>query len=202
MAWVARSSKWNKLVPKGAWRAIALAAGAGLSGCSGLNDLPGADTTGTVVDQASNAVAAATSGLTDGFKTPKGSPQEVYSRIARGAHNCWLGPHGPLKGSHKFFGQLQPERKGGQGLVELFEKTRDPNNPRGLRAFSVTISDIAGGATISVRNARLGKDLDDRFRSDVHRWASGEEGCVAGGIRTGWTPDSETPKRPPDGKKR
>ena len=116
-----------------------------------------------------------------------GSPTEVYTRIAHGAVTCWFGASGPLKGRHIYHAQAEPASKGGQAEIVIFVRDKTAADPRSLRAFRVIITPIDTTAKIEVENSTIVEPLATRLRSDVDRWAAGEESCGQNPVTEGWS---------------
>lgn len=142
--------------------------------------LPGAISTGTL------ELPKISLPIPEGSPQPKGSPLEVYSRVARGILTCWLGAHGPLKDTHIFDAESEPERKGGVSRISVHEQGKQRENALGRRVVLVTISPLMGSASVDIQNFRLPKPQEEAFNIDVRRWAAGDEGCLAGGVQEGW----------------
>lgn len=136
----------------------------------------------------------------EGSPQPKGTPLEVYTRVARGVLTCWLGAHGPLKDTHIFDAESEPERKGGVSRISIHEQSQQRENGLGQQTVLVTISPLMGSANVEIQNFRLPKPQEEAFNTDVRRWAAGDEGCLAGGVQEGWTAQPVSAAR--TGKKR
>jgi hypothetical protein len=135
-----------------------------------------------------------------GGEPAKGSPADAYVRIARGAKSCWFGPAGPLQDTHLFVGELQPESKGGNASIVLYEAEAD--GKRGLKAFTIEMAPKGEGTVVTRANERIPEPFAGRMLADVDRWADGEPGCAAGAA--GWAPvePQSAPSPQPAGKPR
>jgi hypothetical protein len=124
-----------------------------------------------------------------------GSPTQVYSRLARGAMACWFGHSGPLKADYVYHAQAEPASHGGKAQIVIHERDRQSENPRGLRAFRVSITPEGETASVSIENLNLPEPLASSMRHDVRRWAAGGIGCTAGGDQ--WAPQPPNPRDDP-----
>ncbi|MDX2290440.1 MAG: hypothetical protein NW217_16690 [Hyphomicrobiaceae bacterium] len=161
---------------------VPLAAGL-MSGC-------GAQLTAVnLTESATGALAAipkAASQLSAGVRQPVGTATEVYTRVARGALTCWMGAHGPLKGTHLFQADAEPAHKGGRSEIALHERIADAPNKPGRRVYAVTIEPHGERATVEAQNLHLPPAQGDGMHQDVQRWAANEEGCLPDGVTAGW----------------
>jgi len=107
-----------------------------------------------------------------------GDPTEVYARVARGAMACWFGTSGPLKTNYIYHAQAAPAAQGGKAEIVIHERDRNSDNPRGLRAFRVSITPEGESAFLVVENLKLRAPLAKSMEDDVHRWAAGAIGCT------------------------
>ncbi len=154
------------------------------AGCGGQIN-PQSLATGALESIPASALAIAA-----GHKVPVGSPTEVYSRIARGALSCWLGGQGELRKTHSFHAVAAPRHKGGFSRIIIYRKPKVPDpKTKGVQAFRIDISKQGNSALVAAENLKLPKALGEKMVVDTHRWASGEEGCIEGGLREGWSPD-------------
>lgn len=115
-----------------------------------------------------------------------GTPTEIYTRIARGALNCWFGADGPLKGDYIYHAEADPPSKGGKSEIAI--RTRDPTaqDPRSLKAFRIGIVPGPERTDIDVENFKIPEPLAARLKDDVKRWAADQEGCGTSPLTTGW----------------
>lgn len=147
------------------------------------------------------SIPAAPLAILEGNRIPKGTPIEIYTRIARGAHGCWLGGPLALRKTHKFHAAAVPEQQGGNSKIVIFERPRKgAPNLKGLQAFRIIISPQGVSAHVEAQNLRFPDEIGKQMVLDTHRWASGEEGCVDGGVREGWA--ATTAAQDPAKKKR
>lgn len=169
--------------PRGLLASISLCAA--LSGCAGNGPVDTsvltAGTTGALA-----AIPNAATALTKGMKQPKGSPTDIYTRIARGVLTCWLGGYGPLRTQYLFQAEARPEHQGGGSKILIHERIKDAPNQPGRVAFLIQIEPVGETATVSAENKQLPTSIGDNISQDVYRWAAGEEGCLEGGVTAGW----------------
>ncbi len=124
------------------------------------------------------------------IKPPKGSATEVYTRIARGAMKCWLGPERPLNGSHLFQAEAKPRSQGGAARIDIHERIAEAPNQPGRRVFSVLIDPVGPNASVRSENLALPAPLAEAMTEDANMWAAKEESCIAG--------QPQLPEPPPD----
>ncbi len=125
-----------------------------------------------------------------------GSPTEVYARVARGAMACWFGSGGPLKADYIYHAEAQPASKGGKSEIVIHERDSQSENPKGLRAFRVSIVPQAETARVSIETLKLPEPLAKSMDHDVRRWAAGGIGCTEG--KGQWSPRPPEPQEDPD----
>ncbi len=116
--------------------------------------------------------------------TLAGTVTEVYSRIASKALTCWFSTDGPLKGSHVFSADAPPPSSGGSAEITIFEKDATATNPRGSRAYRMSLtreSDIA--TRLTVQSGKLSPDLAQAMEKDVLAWGVGKDSCEARVVR-------------------
>lgn len=171
--------------------------GVALTGCAagGVVDTSvlTAGTTGAL-----SAIPEAAASIAKGFQQPKGSPTEIYTRIARGLLTCWMAGQGGLRAQYLFQAEAQPEHLGGISKILLHERIPESPNQPGRIVFQVLIEPVGTTATVSAQNKHLQPELGDNISQDVHRWAAGEETCTEAGVTEGWaaTPAAVTPAEP------
>ena len=106
------------------------------------------------------------------------APTEVYARIASGAMNCWFGAEGVLKTTHIFHADAASPTAGGAASIVIHERDPKQANPRGSRAFLISITGDSGIATIVGTQApRFPDDKGAAMRADVLAWANGATSC-------------------------
>jgi hypothetical protein len=120
-----------------------------------------------------------------------GPPTEVYARVARGAMACWFGASGPLKADYVYHAEAQPAAQGGKSEIIIHELDRQSENPRGLKAFRVSIMPKGDTATLTVENLKLAGPQAKSMENDVRRWAAGAIGCSEPGRE--WAPEGPDP---------
>jgi len=126
-----------------------------------------------------------------------GAPTEVYARVARGAMACWFGKDGPLKANYIYHAEAQPPTRGGKALIVIHERDPTSENPRGLRAFRVSIAPSGEVSSLAIDNLKLPEPLAKSMEADVRRWAAGAIGCEeAEGEWGPQRPDVTVPPRP------
>lgn len=163
--------------------------GAALAGCSA----GGAVDTSVLTKGTTGALAAlpeAAASIAKSVQLPKGSPTEIYTRIARGLLTCWMGGPRSLRSRYLFQAEAQPEHQGGVSKIVIHERIKDAPNQPGRAVFRVLIEPVGETATVSVENIHLQPTLGDRISQDVNRWAAGEETCLEGGVPDGWSATS------------
>lgn len=162
-----------------------------VSGCSGGPELSGPNTIAAQTTDALSALPTPEFKLPTVTKPPSGSPTDIYTRIARGALTCWLGGHGPLKGTHRFHARAEPPHKGGESTITIFKKVTDPNRNMGDRAYSILIKPSGTSAEVQTANHKLSAELAASFDKDVTLWAASAEGCSPEGVTAGWTAEPD-----------
>ncbi len=165
-----------------------------LAGCSGDLKLEDLTTSGLSELPKTMSTFAPTA-----YKAPVGSATEVYTRVARGVLTCWMGAHGSLKGTHLFQAEAEPRTKGGAAQINIHERIKGSPNKRGRKAFSVSITPVSEGASVTSENIAFPKAQGESMRGDIDRWAAAEEGCLKTPITEGWSTPAETTKIPPKG---
>jgi hypothetical protein len=125
-----------------------------------------------------------------------GTPTDVYTRIARGALNCWFGAAGPLKPGYIYHAEAEPPSKGGRSEIVIFEKDQAADDPRSMRVYRVVISMVDEKTKLEVENLKISEPLATRLRGDVDRWAANEEGCGEGPITAGWSAAEKAQAQP------
>lgn len=123
-----------------------------------------------------------------------GSPTEVYTRVARGAVNCWFGASGPLKGRYIYHASAESPARGGRAEISVHERDETSKDPRGGRALKIFIASEGEATKVSYENNRIPADLSDAMRRDVDRWAADKMGCQPIPDQTAW--DAETQNTP------
>ena len=113
------------------------------------------------------------------------APTTVYAVIAQKALACWMGPKGPLKGTHIFHADAASPTTGGRAEIALHERDTSQPHPWGGRVFRIELTPEGGGTDtrITMVNIKLSHDLADALRTDVATWANGSDGCQAQVVR-------------------
>jgi hypothetical protein len=133
--------------------------------------------------------------------TVVGSPTESYERIARGALGCWFGISGPLKADYVYHAEAEPPSKGGRAEISIHERSRKYDDPKGMRAWRVTISAEKETTTLAFENLKLPEPLAQVLETDARRWGSGAIGCAE--TRPEWSENTPAAPVPPtEGKKK
>lgn len=124
---------------------------------------------------------------------PIGSGSEIYSRIARGAVQCWFGASGPFKKDYVYHAEADAPSRGGK--AEITMHVRDPSqpNPRGPKAYRIKIEPVGETALVNAENLRLPEPTALALNADVGRWAKGEIGCTGANAAAAWSPSKEAP---------
>jgi hypothetical protein len=121
----------------------------------------------------------------------QGTPTGIYTLVARGALNCWLGAAGPLHETHVFSAEATPPNQGGAAEIVLHERDPSLRDQRGPRAMRIKFENVQGSVRVAISNLRFGVALAQAMASDAAQWAKGSGGCQAQGVReapvvTGW----------------
>lgn len=124
-----------------------------------------------------------------------GSPTEVYARIARGALSCWFGAAGPLKAGYVYHADADPPSKGGKAEISLHERNRLSDNPKGMRAYRITIAAENDATTLTFENIKMLEPVALSLETDARRWATGEIGCTPA-QSGGWSENAPPPPAP------
>lgn len=165
------------------------AAGGGPSPLAALLTAPSA--TGAV----STASTSATILGYGSSPTVKGTPIDVYERVARGALRCWFGGQGPLKKSHIFNAEAAPPSSGGSAEITVHERDGTQPSPRGTRVFRIWFARESDKSTrVTLQAAKLPQDLADAMERDALAWAAGKDSCDAQIARPPPPPDPEPAK--------
>jgi len=127
-------------------------------------------------------------------------PVEVYSRIARGALLCWMGPEGGLRKFYIFHADVSPTSDKTGAEITLHERDDKAENPRSARAFRVTIAATGSGSSVTPENFRLPPPMANIFAADVTRWAGGDTSCSHTNFSE-WIA-TKAAREPPPGEKR
>ncbi len=108
----------------------------------------------------------------------KGTPTEVYERVARGALVCWFGAHGPLKKTYIFTAEAAPATKGGDAEITIHERDPTQPSPRGSRVFRVWLTAESTESTrMTLQVSKLPQDLAQAMETDTLAWGIGRESC-------------------------
>lgn len=130
-----------------------------------------------------------------------GTPTDIYARVARGALACWFGKAGPLKDTYVYHANAEPPSKGGKAKIVVHERESSAENPRGLRAFRISIVPDGESSKIAIENLKLPEPLGTSMENDVQRWARGGIGCAGSNDNREWAPKPPKTKNKPSGKK-
>lgn len=131
-----------------------------------------------------------------------GTSTNTYARVARGALACWFGKAGPLKDTYVYHANAEPPSKGGKAKIVIHERESSAENPRGLRAFRISIVPDGESSKIAIENLKLPEPLGTSMEDDVHRWARGGIGCADSNGNGEWAPERPKKNKKPSGKKR
>jgi hypothetical protein len=101
-------------------------------------------------------------------------PVEAYSLLALRIKYCWLNPSSPRLPNHGFYSDL-PAGEVKEAKMVVYEKS--PDGRRGSTVFKVDITAEPNGALVAAHNYRLDKALEASFKSDLARWAKGDDRC-------------------------
>jgi hypothetical protein len=125
-----------------------------------------------------------------------GTPTEVYERVARGAMTCWFGTGGPLKAGYVYHAEAEPASKGGKAEILIHERDRTSDNPRGPKAYRISIAPDGEVSKVEIENLKLPEPQAKSMEADVHRWGAGAIGC-ADADGGGWSPNAPDPASEP-----
>lgn len=139
--------------------------------------------------------------LTAPARKVRGTPTEIYRRIARGAVTCWFGAHGPLKTTHIYHAIAKPPSQGGKARILIHKRDDKMRDQRGARAFAIDIVPTGKTAKLEIQNAMMGEPRGVNMANDARRWASGNAGCTPEPVATGWDPRDAAKKRSSEAKK-
>ncbi len=118
-------------------------------------------------------------------------PVEIYSRIAKGALNCWFGPQGSLKRTHIFHADVSPPSAGGDAEIVIHERDTAAQSPRSIRFYRISIMRAGEGSTVRIENLRFPEVVAKDLVADVVRWAGGSSECSVMGAG-GWNAKPQT----------
>jgi hypothetical protein len=174
------------------WLLMCALACVALGACSSSEDLLKAPT--GLVNSAAETLAKMPMPVAD--TEPTGSPTEIYTRIARGVTACWFGSHGSLKGAYILHADAEPPARGGRSELVIHEKDQGLPNPRGNRAFRVTITPNGDNAALEVENVRFPLEIGQHMRAQVRRWARNDLSCGDAPKTEGWDAQHKPPDEP------
>jgi hypothetical protein len=178
---MARPSSGAIFVP----RSIVLVAGACLlGGCSGE------------LTTSSLSAPLALTPVSSGSGRVATSATELYTRVARGALNCWFGRSGALKRDYIYHADAHPPSRGGGADIGIHVRDLTAPSPRGVRAFRVLIASDGSAATYAVENLRMPETQAARMTRDVERWAVEEAGCGGAAPLGGWGAEAASAPAP------
>jgi len=126
-----------------------------------------------------------------------GTPQDIYSRVARGVLGCWFGARGQLKPTHIFHADLPPAEKGEPAEIVIHERDPLSGNPRGLKAMRIVIAAKSEDTTtLQFEALRFTGETGDHMRASVERWAKGDAECEPPSSPLAWKTMAQTPQDP------
>ena len=171
---------------------LAIAALGALGGCSSLTP---PTLSGAPKVQPAAADAASPSGQPNAYESAfmvPGTPTSIYTLVARGVLNCWLGASGPMGATHVFTAEAAPPNQGGAAEIVLHERDPSFRDQRGPRALRLRFERAQGGVRVGFVNLRLGAALAEAMSQDAATWAKGGSGCRLKELSeppqlTGWT---------------
>ncbi|MBX9682402.1 MAG: hypothetical protein K2X41_01310 [Hyphomicrobium sp.] len=171
---------------------------AALGGCASQGSLGSAfDTSGSLslptieLPKLAAAEPTAPIGSTSRLQ-PVGSATEVYSRIARGAVQCWFGATGPFKKDFIYHADADAPSRGGKAEIVLHVREPAQPNPRGAKAYRIKIEPAGETSVVETENLRLPEPTALALNGDVGRWSNGEQGCAGATTAVGWSPKDDT----------
>jgi hypothetical protein len=130
--------------------------------------------------------------------TLTGTVTDVYSRIAAKALTCWFSTDGPLKATHVFSAETPPPSSGGPAEITIFEKDATAGNPRGSRAYRMSMTRESDTATrLTLQAGKLPADLAQAMEKDVLAWGLSKDSCEARIVRPAPPPTAivKTPQK-------
>jgi hypothetical protein len=104
------------------------------------------------------------------------SPIDAYSLLAQRIKYCWLNPSTPRLPNHGFHAEMAPGEVREAKMV-VYEKA--PDGRRGTSVVKIDITAESSGALVSTKNVRLNKNDEAAFKTDLARWAKGDDRCKA-----------------------
>lgn len=126
-------------------------------------------------------------------EAPQGSATELYTRIARGAVGCWFATNGPLKKGYIYHAEADAPSRGGKAEITIHVRDMAQPNPRGPKAFKVTIDPKdEASAVLASENLKMPEPMAEAMKADIGRWSHGELGCKGATTATGWAPEDHT----------
>jgi len=152
----------------------------GVSACAGAS-LPPPGTTSPITTSGNSPLTLVdplgvtkSTGLTGSVLVP-GNLVSVYSRLARGLNRCWLRDGRPLGREYVMYAKVDPApATSGSLTVHL----RAALGRRGLKAYSIDLSDSGGQTRVTTTNLKLLPRQSAGIGKDVERWAVGGAGCA------------------------
>lgn len=105
----------------------------------------------------------------------KGTPVELYTRVARGIKTCWFSGDRIDFKKYLFFAETSQETKVGSAGISIHEF--DKNGRRGLKAYEVKFESIDGGTYVEPKNYRLDAVTSKQLELAVNRYADNKLSC-------------------------
>jgi hypothetical protein len=158
------------------YKPLAVAAVAALAGACAKSALPALPSAVNAPVAAENTVSGQT--IETATIVP-GTPTDVYTLVARGALRCWLGPDGPLHGTHDFEADAKPPSEGGLAHIIIHERDPTMGDQRGAQAFKVSFDIAPGGTRVGTTPIKMPEQIAPLMVRDVQAWARGEASCQA-----------------------
>ncbi len=160
------------------------ALGLAVGGCASN---PGGETGGLTLPKMPSVAAP---------EKPTGDATELYARIARGANACWFAPNGPLKRRYIYNAEADAPSRGGKAEITIHVREPSHANPRGPKAYRVSIEPDGETAKVATENVSMTEVAAKGMTADVERWSRGEQGCAASSTAE-WSPvDPPAPAKP------
>jgi hypothetical protein len=104
-------------------------------------------------------------------------PAEVYTRVARGANQCWFGARGILRESHVFYGEAAASGKSPQAEITVHERDRQGERPWGLKALRISMVGVGEETDVAIVNLKMPESDLPQLSRDVLSWAQGSLEC-------------------------
>jgi len=128
------------------------------------------------------------------------TPKIAYSRIAKGATQCWFGQTGPLRATHIFHAKVAPPSDGGNVEITVHKRVYRHKTPLGATAYRVRINQAGSGSDVTIVNVSMAPNVAALMRQDINGWIAGQQRCSAAKIEAAALPQTDgvpLPRRKP-----